>query len=102
MKRLSLTIIIAALSLLCNAQIITTIAGTGRAGFSGDGGAATAAMMDLPNDRATDKHGNIYFIDHYNIRIRKVDTAGIITTIAGYGVAGWAGDGGPATAAEIS
>jgi sugar lactone lactonase YvrE len=74
------------------AGIITTIAGTGTAGFSGDSGQATAAELSGPGGLFIDKHGNIY-IANYNNRIRKISPAGIITTIAGNGVAGYSGDG---------
>ena len=81
---------------------ITTIAGTGVSGFSGDGGLATAAGLSSPTDVAVDSLGNLYIADSGNHRIRKVDTSGTITTIAGTGVSGFSGDGGPATAAELS
>lgn len=84
------------------AGIITTIAGTGTAGFSGDGGSATAAMLDGPGGMAFDKDGNFYFCDQNNNRIRKIDAAGIISTIAGSGTAAFSGDGGPATAAALN
>jgi len=82
--------------------IISTFAGTGTSGFSGDGGAATAAEIEYPGGVATDPIGNLYFIDEGNARIRKVDTSGIITTIAGTGTYGDTGDGGPATSANIA
>jgi len=82
--------------------IITTIAGTGTGGFSGDGGAATAAKLDDPEDVAVDCNGNVYIADKKNERIRRVDGAtGIITTYAGTGTGGYSGDGGAATAAKI-
>lgn len=81
--------------------IITTVAGNGTSGFSGDGGLATAAQLHSPQGLAADAAGNL-FIDDGNYRIRKVDVAtGIITTIAGIGVTGQAGDGGLATAAQV-
>ncbi|WP_161499399.1 NHL domain-containing protein [Flavipsychrobacter stenotrophus] len=82
--------------------IITTFAGTGVAGYSGDGGAATLAEIQLVDDIKTDKVGNIYFCDYFNNVIRKVDTSGIITTFAGTGSSGFYGDGGPASAAHIA
>jgi uncharacterized protein (TIGR03437 family) len=81
---------------------ITTIAGNGSAGYSGDGGQATAAMLNYPGGMTVDSAGNIYFSDDGNYRTRMISTGGIITTIAGTGVAGFSGDGGPATAASLS
>lgn len=81
--------------------IITTIAGTGAVGFSGDGGPATVAQLDTPFGVAVDRDGNLYIADLFNYRIRKVDLAGIITTVAGTGERGFSGDGGPATAARL-
>jgi hypothetical protein len=81
--------------------ILTVLAGTEEKGFSGDGGPATAAQVNIPVWMAADREGNAYFADTYNYRIRKVDTNGIISTFAGTGVAGFSGDGGPATAAQI-
>ncbi|MGH9369677.1 MAG: IPT/TIG domain-containing protein [Thermoanaerobaculia bacterium] len=82
--------------------IITTIAGTGQAGFSGDGGPATAARINVPSFLAARSDGTVYFIDHDNYRIRKISTSGIITTVAGTGVPGESGDGGPATSARFN
>jgi len=70
-------------------QTMSTYSGTGVAGFSGDGGAATLATMRQPNGIATDAAGNVYVTDNTNHRIRKITTAGIITTIAGTGVPGY-------------
>jgi uncharacterized repeat protein (TIGR02543 family) len=82
--------------------IITTFAGTGTSGFSGDGGQAIAAALGSPTDAAADAAGNLYIVDHGNNRIRRVAAgSGIITTVAGTGTLGFSGDGGPATAAEI-
>ena len=81
---------------------ITTIAGSGASGFSGDGGPATAARLNSPADVAVDGSGNLYIADTGNDRIRKVDTSGTITTIAGSGASGFSGDGGPATAARLN
>jgi len=81
---------------------ITTFAGTGTSGFSGDGGPATAAEMSSPGGLAVDL-GNLYIGDYGNSRVRRVDLAtGTITTFAGTGVAGFGGDGGPATAAQLN
>ena len=84
------------------AGIITTIAGTGTAAFAGDGGTATAASLQYPNDVKIDKAGNIYIADMYNDRIRVINTAGIISTVAGTGAFGFFGDGGAATSAELN
>jgi sugar lactone lactonase YvrE len=83
------------------AGVISTIAGTGQAGFSGDGGPAIAAQMNAPWGLVLDTAGNIYFSDILNERIRKIDGAGIITTVAGNGTEGYNGDGIPATLAEL-
>jgi sugar lactone lactonase YvrE len=77
--------------------IITTVAGTGTLGFSGDGGQANSAKLYNPRSVAVDAAGNLYIADTLNGRIRKVDTSGIITTIAGSGVGSILGDGGPAS-----
>jgi sugar lactone lactonase YvrE len=82
--------------------IISTIAGNGTAGFAGDNGQATAAELSIPFDVVKDASGNIYIADYSNNRIRKINTAGIITTIAGNGTGSYSGDGGQATAAEIA
>jgi hypothetical protein len=82
--------------------IINTIAGNGTVGFSGDGGQATAAELQNPGFVAVDATGNLYIADGSNWRVRMVNTAGIINTVAGNGIYGYSGDGGPATAAEMS
>ncbi len=81
--------------------IITTVAGTGAAGFGGDGTAATLATMNQPYGITVDNSGNIYFSDGENHRVRKINTAGIITTIAGTGATTSGGDGGQATDAQV-
>jgi gliding motility-associated-like protein len=81
--------------------IITTVAGNGSIGFSGDGGMATAASLYNPSDVAFDLSGNMYVCDYVNWRVRKVTPGGIISTYAGTGVGGYSGDGGPATNAKI-
>ncbi len=82
--------------------IISTMAGTGTSGFSGDGGLATAAMIGGPMGLKVDRFGNLYFADFYQHRIRKIDASGIISTLAGTGTAGLSGDGGAATAAMVN
>ena len=83
-------------------NVITTVAGLGSFGFSGDGGPATAAELKDPFGVAVDVSGNIYIADTINHRIRRVDSStSIITTVAGVGSFGFSGDGGPATAAEL-
>jgi trimeric autotransporter adhesin len=81
--------------------IISTVAGNGTKGYSGDGGSATAAMLSLPSGLAVDSDGSIYIGDAGNLVIRKV-TGGIIRTVAGNGATGYSGDGGPATAAALN
>src|SRR6185503_8089320 len=81
--------------------IITTIAGTGTQGSSGDGGPATQAQLAAPIAIASDSAGNLYFADQPNHKIRKISVAGIITTVAGNGTQGFSGDGGPATSAAL-
>ena len=82
--------------------VITTIVGNGVQGFAGDGGAATAAQIDTPMGLAVGGDGRIFVADSHNDRIRVVGTDGVIGTFAGSGVRGFAGDGGAATAAELS
>jgi sugar lactone lactonase YvrE len=83
-------------------QVISTIAGTGEAGFSGDGGKAIEAQINSPEALTVDAAGNIYFADADNHRIRRIAPDGTITTIAGTGDAGFAGDGGPAAQAQFN
>ncbi|HLA38505.1 MAG TPA: NHL repeat-containing protein, partial [Candidatus Glassbacteria bacterium] len=80
---------------------IATLAGTGLANFSGDGGPATSAALSKPLSTAIDTPGNLYIADSLNHRIRKISPSGIISTIAGTGVAGFSGDGGPAVSASL-
>jgi poly(3-hydroxybutyrate) depolymerase/sugar lactone lactonase YvrE len=81
---------------------ITPIAGTGAAGFSGDHGAATAASLNAPSGLAVDREGNLFIADRYNHRVRRLATDGSISTVAGTGTPGFAGDEGPATAALLN
>ena len=82
--------------------LITTVAGTGVSGYSGDGGPATLSTMDNLYSLSVDTNGDIYIVDRYNAAIRKVDhSSGIITTVAGTGVSGYSGDGGPGTQAQM-
>src|SRR3989454_4287472 len=90
--------------------IITAVAGNGTYGFSGDGGPATSAQLSVgPNSVAVDRAGNLFIVDTYNYRIRKVSADGIITTVAGNPLASplgsfncsYSGDGGPATSAQL-
>ncbi len=81
--------------------IITTVAGTGSNTYNGDGIPATQASLSLPHDVVVDGSGAFYVADTAHHRIRRVDAGGVITTIAGNGLAGSSGDGGPATAARI-
>jgi hypothetical protein len=83
------------------AGIIATIAGNGTAGFSGDGGPATSAQLFRPDGVAVDTAGNLYIADTANARVRKVTTSGVISTVAGNGIASSYGDGGPATSAAV-
>ncbi|EFK06099.1 RHS repeat-associated core domain protein [delta proteobacterium NaphS2] len=82
--------------------IITTVAGSGDYGFSGDGGPAIEASLSFPMGIAIDSAGNLYILDSDNNRVRKVDTNGIITTVAGNGNWSYNGDGGPAVEASLS
>jgi sugar lactone lactonase YvrE len=83
-------------------QIISTFAGNGLAGYFGDHGAATSALLDSPTCLAADGAGNIYINDQRNNCVRKVSTAGVITTIAGTGLAGYDADNIPATSAKLN
>lgn len=82
--------------------IISLVAGTGLGGYSGDGGASTSAQLNLPINVAIDAAGNIYIADADNDRIRKINTSGVITTVAGTGTMGFSGDGGAATSAKLN
>jgi uncharacterized repeat protein (TIGR01451 family) len=81
--------------------ILTLVAGNGKPGFSGDGGLAVNAQLNSPQGLAVDSTGNLYISDHGNNSIRMVAPSGVITTVAGTGVAGYSGDNGPATKAQL-
>src|SRR5439155_25950244 len=81
--------------------IISTIAGNGTSGFSGDGGPATSAQLNGPVGVAADAAGNLFIADTFNNRIRKVTPAGIISTAAGTRTPGFSGDDGPAVSAQL-
>ncbi len=111
MRSIFKTIVVFVAPVLCLAQgLITTVAGTGTIGFSGDGGPATSAGFFLCGTAqhqgvAADNAGNVYMTDCGDNRIRKIDKAGVITTVAGkgsLGQSGFSGDGGAATAADLS
>ncbi len=82
--------------------IVTTFAGTGLPGFSGDGGAARRAQLDYPQDVVVDAHGDVYIADGDNNRVREVTPDGVIHTVAGKGVGASTGDGGPAIDAALN
>jgi uncharacterized protein (TIGR03437 family) len=84
------------------AGIISTVAGNGSRGYSGDGGPATSAQLYWPTGVAVDNSGNLYIADFSNSNVRKVTPAGIISTVAGSQSPGYSGDGGPATSAQLA
>jgi sugar lactone lactonase YvrE len=79
----------------------TDIAGNGTRGYAGDGGPATAASLNMPHEIAFDRRGTMYIAERDNHVVRKVDTAGVISTLAGTGVAGFSGDRGRAALAQL-
>jgi ribosomal protein S11 len=81
---------------------ISTLAGSGTAGFSGDGGPAPTAQLHAPRALALDPAGNLYVADDNNDRVRRIDPSGLITTAAGNGTTGYSGDDGPAVAAQLN
>ncbi len=82
---------------------IETFAGTGVAGFGGDGGPANASQLSNPIGLAADSYGNLFVADSGNHRVRAVSAAtGLIRTVAGTGSAGYSGDGGPAALAQLN
>ncbi len=84
------------------AGVISTVAGDGTPGHGGDGGPAVQARLNFPRGVAVDGAGNLYIADRDNHRIRKVDAAGVISTVAGDGTPGYGGDGGPAVQARLN
>ena len=83
-------------------KVVSTIAGTGESGYSGDGGLATSAQLDKPTNISVDLAGNVYLVDENNHCVRKIDKqTGLITTLAGDGTAGYSGDGSLATNARL-
>ena len=81
---------------------VTTVAGNGEKGYTGDGGPALQASLNMPHEIQFDRAGNLYIAERDNHVIRKVDTkTGVISTVAGTGVAGFSGDGGPANRAQF-
>jgi sugar lactone lactonase YvrE len=82
--------------------VISTVAGNGTKGYGGDGGPATSASFDGMGGLAIDAAGNLFIADTYNARIRKVTPGGMISTVAGNGIQGYSGDGGPATSAQLN
>jgi len=84
------------------AGVLSVVAGTGTCGFKGDGGPATAAELDDPEGLAFDSAGNLYVSDSKNQRIRRIDGHGVITTVAGTGIAGFSGDGALGTKAQLN
>ncbi|MBV8195711.1 MAG: hypothetical protein JOY80_09305, partial [Candidatus Dormibacteraeota bacterium] len=82
---------------------LTVLAGNGTHGSSGDGGPATQAQLEEPEGVAVDSKGDVYVSDSFAARVRRIDAAtGVITTVAGTGVTGWTGDGGPAADARLT
>lgn len=97
-----LLLILLLVPVFAEGQVITTIVGNGTMGYSGDGNPATSAACSMPQSARLDKQGNLYIADKLNNVIRKVNTSGLITTIVGTGVAGYSGDGGIATNAQLN
>ena len=91
----------ASFSVTAPSQVINAVAGNGTAGYTGDGGPAINATLNLPQGLALDKDGNLYIADTGNNVIRKISTSGVITTFAGNGTAAYSGDGGLAASASL-
>jgi len=89
-------------SITSDAQIISTFAGNGNCGDSGDNGPATDANIEIPAGGAFDAKGNYYFLERLSNKVRKVSTTGVISNFAGTGTAGFSGDDGPATIAALN
>lgn len=102
MKKILLTVAVLIFAFTTNAQIITTFAGNGTHGHSGDGGMATAAAIGSPGAMAFDGSGNLFVAESNGSYIQKITTSGIISTVAGLGYAGYTGDGTAATLASIA
>ena len=105
MNRLAICALVFSLGFCSQASgqsgIITTVAGNGTSGFTGDGGPATSASLSQPSGVALDASGNLFIVDFNNYRIRKVAASGIMTTVAGNGVNGYSDFNGPATSASL-
>ena len=83
-------------------HLTVTVAGNGQQAYSGDGGLATAAALNMPHEIQFDSAANLYIVERDNHVVRKIDTrTGVISTFAGTGIAGYSGDGGPATRAQL-
>ena len=103
MRTLSAVILVACLVEPARAGVITTVAGTGKQGYAGDGGKATAALLNQPVHCDLDGKGHLYVAEAGNHCVRKIDLkTGVITTVAGTGQKGYSGDGGPATKATLN
>ena len=103
MKRIILTLLISIITItFSNSQTVEIFAGTGTAGYSGDGTVAINSELNFPRHLEFDSVGNLYFADENNNVIRMINTNGIITTVIGNGSAGYSGDGGLATSAQIN
>src|SRR5687768_2336435 len=97
-----LAALLTALTAVAADYTITTVAGNGAEGFGGDGGDARCAQLNRPTGVDADGRSFIFIADYSNHRIRRVAPDGTITTVAGTGVRGFSGDGGPATAAQLA
>ena len=82
--------------------LVSTVAGDGSSGYSGDGGPAASARLNMPRGVAIDSAGSLYIADSFNYRVRKITAGGVISTVAGNGICCYWGEGGPATSARLS